>query len=128
MGHIIKGQRPSEYRPSATRRASGLEPVNESRENAMKHWNKLRQRIKSMVRLERNIRTKGVATRGRFKVRNASPAKKKSPAKNSVMLNKNKPPGVYFVSQPYTRGRFKAENIYGFVQMPPNKRTSAKSP
>ena len=116
MGHIIKGQRPSEYRPSATRRASGLAPINESR------WNKLRQQIKRVVRLERNIRAKGSATRGRFKVKNASP-----PRKNSVMLNKNKPPGVYFMSQPYKRGRFKIENIYGFVPYP-KKRTNAKSP
>jgi hypothetical protein len=117
MGHTIKGQRPSEYRPSATRRASGLTPINESR------WNKLRQQIKSIVRLERNIRMKGSATRGRFKVKNTSPVKKN----NSVMLNKNKPPGLYFVGQPYKRGRFKIENIYGFVPMP-KKRTNAKSP
>jgi hypothetical protein len=117
MGHQIKGQRPSEYRPSATRRASGLTPINESR------WNKLRQQIKSIVRLERNIRTKGSATRGRFKVKNTSPVKKN----NSVMLNKNKPPGLYFVGQPYKRGRFKIENIYGFVPYP-KKRTNAKSP
>jgi hypothetical protein len=127
MGHTIKGQTPREYRPSATRRASGLEPVNESRKNTVKRWNKLRQQIKSMVRLDRNIRTKGVAARGRFKVRNVSPAKKNSPAKHSVMLNKNKPPGVYFMSQPYKRGRFKVENIYGFVPLP-KKRTNAKSP
>ena len=117
MGHQIKGQRPSEYRPSATRRASGLTPINESR------WNKLRQQIKSIVRLERNIRAKGSATRGRFKVKNTSPVKKN----NSVMLNKNKPPGLYFVGQPYKRGRFKIENIYGFVPYP-KKRTNAKSP
>ena len=117
MGHQIKGQRPSEYRPSATRRASGLTPINESR------WNKLRQQIKSIVRLERNIRIKGSATRGRFKVKNTSPVKKN----NSVMLNKNKPPGLYFVGQPYKRGRFKIENIYGFVPYP-KKRTNAKSP
>lgn len=117
MGHTIKGQRPYEYRPSATRRASGLEPINESR------WNKLRQQIKSVVRLERNIRTKGSAVRGRFKVKNVSPPKRN----NRVMLSKNKPPGIYFVSQPYTRGRFKVENIYGFVPFP-KKRTNSKSP
>jgi hypothetical protein len=91
MGHKIKGQRTSEYRPSATRRASGLTSINESRENALKRWNKLRRYIKSSMKLERNIRTKGLATRGRFKVKNASPPKKN----NNVMLNKNKPPGVY---------------------------------
>jgi len=127
MGHLTKGQRPGEYLPRSTRRASGLERINESRENAAKHWNKLRQHIKSMARLERNIRSKGVATRGRFNVRNPSPPKKKSPPKNSVMQNKNKPPGVYFMSQPYKRGRFNVENIYGFVPFP-KKRTNAKSP
>jgi hypothetical protein len=104
-------------RSGATRRASGLETIYESR------WHKLRQQIKRIVQLERNIRAKGVATRGRFTVRNASPPKKN----NSVMLNKNKPPGLYFVSQPYKRGRFKIENIYGFVPYP-KKRTNAKSP
>jgi hypothetical protein len=128
MGHQIKGQTPREYRPSATRRASGLESINESRENAVKRWNKLRQHIKSMIRLERNIRANGTATRGRFTVRNASPPKKTSPPKQSVMLSKNKPPGIYFVSQPYKRGRFKIEDIYGFVPFPPKKRTTAKSP
>jgi hypothetical protein len=118
MGHTIKNQRPYEYRPSATRRASGLAPVSESRENAVKRWNKLRQHIKSSMSLARNIRTKGVATRGRFRVRNVSPPRTKSPPKHSVMLNKNKPPGVYFVSKPYKKGRFNVENIYGFVPFP----------
>ena len=113
MGHTIKGQSPYKYRPSATRRASGLETIAESR------WNKLRKQIKKIVQLERNIRARGFATRGRFTVRNASPP--------SVMLNKNKPHGIYFVSQPYKRGRFKIENIYGFVPFP-KKRTNAKSP
>ena len=124
MGHQIKGQTPREYRPSTTRRASGLEPINESRENALKRWNKLRQHIKSMIRLERNIRATGTATRGRFKVRNASPPK--STLKASLW--KNTTPGIYFVSQPYKRGRFKIEDIYGFVPIPPKKRTTAKSP
>jgi hypothetical protein len=77
MGHKIKGQWPHEYRPSATRRASGLAPIKES------HWNKLRQQIKAIVQLERNIRAKGFATRGRFKVKNASPPKKNSPKKRT---------------------------------------------
>ena len=118
MGHLTKGQRPGQYRPSTTRRVSGLTPIKESRENAMRRWNKLRTEIKSMMRLERNIRTKGAAIRGRFRVSNSP----------KVTQWKNTAPGVYFVTQPYTRGRFKLENIYGFVPMPPNKRTSAKSP
>lgn len=93
MGHTIKGQGTREYRPSATRRASGLASINEARENAVKRWNKLRQYLKSIARLERNIRTKGVATRGRFRFRNISPPKKKSPG------------------QPYKRGRFRFQNI-----------------
>jgi|688.fasta_scaffold00248_42 hypothetical protein len=91
MGHLIKGQRPREYLPRTTRRVSGLSPVRESSENALKRWNKLRQYIKSTMKLERNIRTKGSVTRGRFKMSNASPSPKK----------KNKSPEVY------KRGRFK---------------------
>ena len=129
MGHDIKKQPSSKYRPSATRRASGLSPVRESSENALKRWNKLRQHIKSNMKLERNIRSTGYVTRGRFKMSNASPSpKKKSPIKGSVMLNRNKPPGVYFVTDPYTIGRFKIENIYGFVPWPTKKSTNAKSP
>ncbi|BAT22612.1 hypothetical protein [Yellowstone lake phycodnavirus 3] len=45
MGHTIKGQTPRHYRPSATRRVSGLSPINE-RSSAEKHWNKLRQSVK----------------------------------------------------------------------------------
>lgn len=45
MGHSIKGQKPRHYRPSTTRRASGLSPINE-RSSAMRHWNKLRQSVK----------------------------------------------------------------------------------
>ena len=127
MGHLIKGQRPRDYRPSATRRVSGLETINESRENALKRWNKLRQQIKSIVRssrLNREIHMKGSATRGRFKVRNSTPPKNLQ----RVTQWKNTAEGIYFVSQPYKRGRFKIENIHAFVPMPPKKRTNAKSP
>jgi len=118
MGHTIKGQLPHEYRPSATRRASGLSPISEG--NARKRWNKLRQAVKARSQIQRNIRTKGSAKRGRFTVKNASPPKNKSPPKWGVMLSKNKPPGIYFVSQPYQKGRFKIENIHGFVPFPKN--------
>ena len=121
MGHLTKGQRPGQYRPSTTRRVSGLSPINESRENIRKRWNTLVKEIKSSLKLERNIRAKGAATRGRFRVTNSANSPK-------VTQWKNTKPGVYFVSQPYNKGRFKLENIYGFVSMPPNKRTSAKSP
>jgi hypothetical protein len=114
MGHTIKGQTPREYRPSSTRRASGLSPINE-RGNARKRWNKLRQAVKARSQIQRNIRAKGFAKRGRFTVRNASPPKKKSP---SVSMWKNTAPGIYFMSQPYSRGRFKVENIHGFVPFP----------
>lgn len=43
MGHTIKGQRPRQYRPSATRRPSGLSPITESSVNARESWNKLRR-------------------------------------------------------------------------------------
>ena len=119
MGHNIKGQTPCRYRPSATRRPSGLSPVNEARENAQKRWNKVRQAVKARSQIQRNIRTKGFAKRGRFTVRNASPPKKKSPPKNSsVSLWRNTAPGIYFVSMPYKSGRFKVENIHGFVPFP----------
>jgi hypothetical protein len=117
MGHTIKGQHPYMYRPSATRRASGLSPINERRENARRRWNKLRQSVKRASQIQRNIRTKGFATRGRFTVRKASPPKKKG----EVSLWKNTPPGVYFMSMPYRKGRFTVENIRGFVPFPKKK-------
>lgn len=125
MGHTIKGQSPYKYRPSTNRRPSSLTPVNESRENATKRWNKVRQYLKSVAHLERNIRAKGVATRGRFRVKNSSPVKKN----NSLVTTqwKNSAAGIYVLSQPYKRGRFKFENIRGFVPYP-KKRTTAKSP
>ncbi len=125
MGRTIKGQAPYKYRPSTNRRPSSLAPVNESRENAMKRWNKVRQYIKSVTQLQRNIRAKGVATRGRFRVKNSSPVKKN----NSLVTTqwKNSPAGIYFLSQPYKGGRFNFANLHGFVPFP-NKRTNAKSP
>lgn len=125
MGHTIKGQYPHEYRPSSTRRASGLSPINEGneRKNARKRWNKLRQSVKARSQMQRNIRTKGFARRGRFTVRNASPPKK-SPSRQSVSLWRNTPAGIYFVSQPYKKGRFSIENIKGFVPWP--KKSSPK--
>ena len=79
MGHTIKGQTPRKYRPSATRRASGLNSINETHENALKLWKKLRNHLKSVVRSIRfnsEIQTKGSVTRGRFKVTNSSPPKR----------------------------------------------------
>jgi hypothetical protein len=112
MGHTIKGQTPREYRPSATRRASGLSPINEGRENARRRWNRLRQSVKRASQIQRNIRTKGSAKRGRFTMKNIAPPKKKSP---SVSVWRNTAPGIYIVSQPYRRGRFKVETIHNFV-------------
>ena len=60
MGHTIKGQNPSQYRPSATRRASGLSPVNE-RSNAGRRWNRLRQ----SVRLSSQTRAQEAVARAR---------------------------------------------------------------
>lgn len=48
MGHRIKGQRPSRYRPSATRRPSGLSPVREVNENFIKTWNKFLKYVSKM--------------------------------------------------------------------------------
>ena len=117
MGHTIKGQTPRQYRPSATRRVSGLSPVNE-KSNAQKRWNRLRLDVKRAAQIQRNIRTKGYAKRGRFTVKAASP-KRKSPPR--VTMWKNTDPGLYFVSQPYRRGRFNVENIHGFVPFPKKK-------
>jgi hypothetical protein len=57
MGHTIKGQSPYKYRPSATRRTSGLSPINERSNTAMKRWNKLRQTVKLSSATVRNLRT-----------------------------------------------------------------------
>jgi pyruvate dehydrogenase complex dehydrogenase (E1) component len=120
MGHTIKGQLPHMYRPSTTRRVSGLSPINERRENARRRWNSLRQTVKRASQIQRNIRTLGYAKRGRFTVRNSSP--KKSPKnKSAVSMWKHASPGVYFMSQPYMKGRFTVENIKGFVPWPKKK-------
>lgn len=116
MGHLIKGQTPRQYRPSATRRPSGLLPVKEGSSPARRRWARLRQAVKKTSQIQRNIRAKGYAKRGRFTVRQSSPPKKKkSPSR--VSMWKNTAPGIYFVSQPYTRGRFTIENIHGFVPL-----------
>lgn len=60
MGHKIKGQSPRHYRPSATRRASGLSPINE-KSNAQRRWSMLRQ----SVRLSSNARRDEAAARAR---------------------------------------------------------------
>jgi hypothetical protein len=98
-------------------------PVREPSENALKLWNKLRKHIKTNLQIERNIRTRGVATRGRF---NVKPSKRTTTPR--VTQWKNTAPGIYFVSSPETRGRFKIEKIQGFVPWPTKKRTNAKSP
>jgi hypothetical protein len=64
MGHTIKGQMPYKYRPSATRRASGLSPINE-RSNAKKRWNSLRQSVKLSSQAMRNLRAQEAAVRAR---------------------------------------------------------------
>lgn len=122
MPHLYKGQSARQYRPSTTRRPSGLSPVQETRENALKRWNRLRRSVMKAAQIQRNIRTKGSATRGRFMVKNASP-KKRTPSP-PVQMWRNASPGVYFVSYPYKKGRFTVENIYGKVKFP--KKTSPK--
>ena len=64
MGHTIKGQTPREYRPSATRRPSGLSPINE-KSNAQKRWNKLRQAVKPASQTMRNLRAREEAAKRR---------------------------------------------------------------
>ena len=87
MGHRVKGQTPREYRPSATRPPSGLSPIAER--NARMLWNRLRQIVRRRSQMQRNIRTKGSAKRGRFTVSNSSPPKRKSPSRPSVSASKN---------------------------------------
>lgn len=107
MGHYIKGQRPSEYRPSKTRRNSKLNRILEGNPNAQRRWAKIR--AATLAELKGNV-----IKRGRFIMRTSSTNSKK----NSVMLMKNAPRGIYFVSQPYKRGRFTVENVLGFVPYP----------
>jgi hypothetical protein len=57
MGHTIKDQSPYKYRPSATRRASGLSPINE-KSKAQKRWNALRQSVKKYSQTMRTLRTR----------------------------------------------------------------------
>lgn len=59
MGHLVKGQTPRQYRPSSTRRASGLSPVSEGSENARRRWNRLRQSVK----LSSQVRAREAAAR-----------------------------------------------------------------
>lgn len=64
MGHTIKNQSPQRYRPSATRRASGMSPINE-KSNAQKRWNKLRQAVKLSSKSMQNLRVREAAARTR---------------------------------------------------------------
>ena len=101
----VKGQNASRYLPSQTRSPSKLSPVRERNENAKKRWNNLRQKVKRMTNIQRNIRTQGFAQRGRFKVTKPN---------NRVMLWNNAPPGLYFLRNPQQKGRFFVENV-GYV-------------
>ena len=68
MGHTIKGQTPRQYRPSATRRASGLSPINEGNERknaARRRWNKLRQAVVPASQTMRNLRAQEAAAKRR---------------------------------------------------------------
>jgi len=64
MGHTIKGQSPRQYRPSATRRASGLSPINE-KSNSTRRWNRLRQAVKGSSQTIRNLRAQAAAANAR---------------------------------------------------------------
>jgi len=60
MGWTIKGQTPRQYRPSSTRRSSGLSPINERSNTAVKRWNKLRQSVKANSQRRRNARNQNL--------------------------------------------------------------------
>jgi hypothetical protein len=70
MPHALKGQSAKRYRPSATRRNSGLSPIAERR--AVELWNKVRQAVKKVTKtLHVNRGSPGynfVAKKGRFNV------------------------------------------------------------
>ena len=125
MPYTFKGQNLRTYRPSLTRPPSGLSPVAEGRENARRRWNRLRQSVMRRVQMQRNIRTSGHARRGRFTVR-ASPSPSPRRRSPQATLWRNAPPGIYFVSFPYKKGRFTVENIYSYVNIKP--KASSRSP
>lgn len=58
MPHLFKGQSPRQYRPSATRRASGLSPINEGSPTARRRWNMLRQSVVLQSQEMRNARNR----------------------------------------------------------------------
>lgn len=65
MGHTVKGQSPRRYKPSATRRASGLSPVKEVNESFIKTWNAL---LKHLAGGGRSSPKKSPVRKGRFLV------------------------------------------------------------
>jgi chromosome segregation ATPase len=64
MGRTIKDQPSYKYRPSVTRRDSGLSPINE-RSNAQKRWVKLSQSVRLNSQARRNLRTQEAAAKRR---------------------------------------------------------------
>lgn len=72
MPRRLKGQRPTKYRPSATRRSSGLSPIREVNENFAKVWRTLVAHLaRSPKRSPAN--SPGVWVRkGRFRVKEPS--------------------------------------------------------
>lgn len=60
MGWTIKGQNANKYRPSATRRASGLSPINERSPGARCRWNVLRQSVMRQSQARRNARERNL--------------------------------------------------------------------
>ena len=107
MGHRIKGQRPSKYRPSATRRPSGLSPIREVNENFAKVWRTLvahlaRSPKRSPKRSPANSPSGKWVQKGRFRVLESP---KRSPANSpGVWVRK----GRFLVKEPGMRkvGRF----------------------
>jgi hypothetical protein len=90
MGHTIKGQSPGKYRSSATRRPSGLSPIPESPERALRRWNQLRQAVKRRSQMLRNQqRTANLALLRQVRELNAATAKEEAFYKSQMTRLEN---------------------------------------
>ena len=95
MPHALKGQRASMYRPSATRRNSGLSPIAEKR--AVELWNKLRQAVKkTKISPSKKYNT---VQKGRFTV--MTPVRYSSAKKGRFEVLTRLPPSRFSVSTKY---------------------------
>jgi len=100
MPHSLKGQSAKRYRPSATRRNSGLSPIAERR--AFEWWNKVRQAVKkTKVSVKRASPSKKYNTvkKGRFTV--MTPARYSTVKKGRFEVLTRLPPSRFSISTKY---------------------------